>query len=192
MLLSSMAMMVDITISLRFNKYSHRYHLRHSFSSTSKMPNLYSNGILFHSYDDSFDSSSKPPTDSITFESPLNELYDNINQTESDETISSALWQTVRFEASVISDEDMTSAILMSNCILSQLSLEEAVISHVANELETELLPATQLKNIFMDVLAKDICITYSLSFDILACAMRDRDLPNVASVIIFNKVRSS
>jgi hypothetical protein len=62
------------------------------------------------------------------------------------------IWETMKYEASRISENDMLSATLMTNSILSQKSLKEAITCYVSNQLDTSLFPATQLKRIFDEV----------------------------------------
>ena len=87
-----------------------------------------------------------------------------------------------------MTNNDVRSNSIMVDFIRSFESLDEAVICYVANQLETPLFPATQIRNLFADVIAKDDAISAAWAFDILASAMDDDGEPNAASVILFNK----
>jgi serine acetyltransferase len=101
---------------------------------------------------------------------------------------SGALWDTICYEASAISEQDLKAATLMSNFILSQPNFEEAVIDFVANQLETPLFQATSIRNLFADICARNPQISAQWELDLMASAMRDFSQSNVVSVLLFNK----
>lgn len=100
----------------------------------------------------------------------------------------SPIWDTIRYEATVLADADMKAATIMNNAILSQPGLNEALFDILANELDTPLLQATQIRNLFADICASNRSISLALSVDLVACAMRDHTLPNAVSVLLFHK----
>ena len=84
--------------------------------------------------------------------------------------------------------EDLIASTLLTNAILSQPTFEDALIDYVSNQLETPLVQATQIRNIFAEVCAFNESISSAWALDLIASAMRDNSQPNTASVLLFNK----
>ena len=101
---------------------------------------------------------------------------------------SGTIWEAICYEASAISESDPKAATLMSNFILSQPSFESAVIDFVANQLETPLVQATTIRNLFADICQRNPQISSLWALDLMGSAMRDNSQPNAVSVLLFNK----
>lgn len=115
-------------------------------------------------------------------------LINKMNESIVRSDFTSPLWDAIRYEATVLAEADMKAATFMNNAILSQSSLDEALIDIVSNELETPLFPATQIRNLFADIFASNRSIPRTISFDLIATAMHDSPFPNVVSVLLFHK----
>lgn len=100
----------------------------------------------------------------------------------------SQLWDIIRYESASSLSEDIRTSALLANAILSQCSLEEAVIDHLSNQLDTTFFPSTQLRSVFHDVLSNNRSIANALSSDLIATALHDESIPNVMSVLLFHK----
>ena len=70
--------------------------------------------------------------------------------------------------------------------ILSQPNLVEAIIMTVANEIETVLIPATALKNLFLTMLTPEDEIAIHL--DIMATATQSSGVANALMLTLFHK----
>eukprot|EP00981_Chlorochromonas_danica_P000851 scaffold198_cov169-Ochromonas_danica.AAC.22 len=100
----------------------------------------------------------------------------------------SPLWATIRKEAEIVAREDLQASVLISNAILAQKSFEEALCNYLAIQLEGPLLPATQIKNTFLNVVKKNESIAQAWAWDLLATALRDSAYPNIVDVFLFSK----
>ena len=112
----------------------------------------------------------------------------NIAQMPTSGDYSGTIWDAVCYEATLISEKDPKAATLMSNFIKSQPSFESAVIDFVANQLETPLIQATSIRNLFADICEKNPELSSLWALDLMASAMRDSSQPNAVSVLLFNK----
>jgi hypothetical protein len=76
--------------------------------------------------------------------------YYSSAESEADDAVKIAnLWAAIKTESKRILEDDIFAASLVTNSILCKPNFTEAVISYVSNELETPMLQATQIKNIF-------------------------------------------
>lgn len=98
------------------------------------------------------------------------------------------LWEVVKHEAKTIAAEDIRSSTLMANMILVPNSLEEAIIDCVTLQMDSPLFSATQLRNIFVEVLSNNRSIADAWSLDLLAAAINDPSMPTTVSALLFNK----
>ena len=101
---------------------------------------------------------------------------------------SGTIWDVICYEASTISDQDPKAATLMSNFVLSQPSFESAVIDFVSNQLQSPLVQATTIRNLFAEICKKNPEMSSIWALDLMASAMRDNSQPNAVSVLLFNK----
>ena len=116
------------------------------------------------------------------------QLIPKVNERLLNEEYSGTLWDAICYEATAISEHDHKAATLMSNFILSQSSFESAVIDFVANQLETPLVQATSIRNLFAEICVKNPELSSIWALDLMASAMRDNSQPNAVSVLLFNK----
>ena len=116
------------------------------------------------------------------------QLIDKMKKSLVENDFSSPFWETIRYEAASISEGDLKAASLMSNFVLSQPTFEEAVIDFVANQLETPLFQATQIRNLFAEISAEQPQMYSIWALDLMASAMRDNSQANAVSVLLFNK----
>ena len=115
-------------------------------------------------------------------------LISKVNQSVAADSILEPLWDVIRYEASHINDNDIQASALISTAILSQSTLDDAIINYIAHILETPLLMATQVRNLFREVCAKNESIPAAWAIDLMASSIRDSALPNAVSVMLFNK----
>ena len=116
------------------------------------------------------------------------QLIPKVHERLLNEEYSGTLWDAICYEASAISESDHKAATLMSNFILSQPSFESAVIDFVSNQLETPLVQATSIRNLFAEICKKNPELSSVWALDLMASAMRDNSQPNAVSVLLFNK----
>ena len=115
-------------------------------------------------------------------------LINKVNDRMLEKDFAGPIWDAIRYEASAISEGDLKAATLMSNFILNQPSLDEAVMEFVANQLEQPLFQATQIRNLFAEICEKNPQMASYWALDLMASAMRDNSQPNAVSVLLFNK----
>ena len=115
-------------------------------------------------------------------------LSERINVTSDFGDPVKVVWETIRYEASVIAKGDLKAATIMATSVLAQPSFQEAVIEYVANHLETPLFQATQIRNLFDELCSKNPSLVCTMALDIMATALRDSTCPNAVSALLFNK----
>jgi len=96
------------------------------------------------------------------------------------------LWEQVKLEAMAALGPEPEAGPQLYQSILSQPNLLEAIVTTIANEVETELIPATALKNLFLTMLTPEDDIAIHL--DIMAVATRSASLGNVLYATMFHK----
>ena len=95
-------------------------------------------------------------------------------------------WEQIKLEAENMLASEPQSGPQLYSLILSQSSLIEAVATIISNEIETELIPATSLRNLFLEQLtAKD---RRSITLDIMAAALRSPSVGTAVNAILFNR----
>lgn len=99
----------------------------------------------------------------------------------------SPVWDAILEEARAVAIADLEGSAIVTNLILSQPSFKEAVISHVANQLATPLLQATQIRNIFDKVVSEKQELPSLWALDILASITRSNKRPTPVRVLMFN-----
>ena len=99
---------------------------------------------------------------------------------------SDPLWEEIKLEAENMLASEPQSGPQLYSLILSQPSLIEAVATIISNEIETELIPATSLRNLFLELLtAQD---RRSITLDIMAAALRSPSVGTAVNAIVFNR----
>ena len=95
-------------------------------------------------------------------------------------------WEQIKLEAENMLASEPQSGPQLYSLILSQPSLIEAVATIISNEIETELIPATSLRNLFLEQLtAKD---RRAIKLDIMAAALRSPSVGTAINAILFNR----
>lgn len=96
------------------------------------------------------------------------------------------LWEQVRVEAKSALASNPEAGPQLYTGILSQNSLLEAIVTVISHEISTELIPATALKNLFLEQLTKEDF--RAVSFDLVAAATRGASVENAMAAILFHK----
>jgi hypothetical protein len=99
------------------------------------------------------------------------------------------LWEQVKLEAMETLENEPSAGPQVYTLILSQINLIGALTSIVSHEIETELIPATSLKNLFMEML-DPVEDRKAISLDVMKSAMRSSsDVDGtVMTSILFNQ----
>ena len=115
--------------------------------------------------------------------------HDNIQEDPCfSETVKETVWDAIRADAQYIAVMDVAASSVMTACVICQPSFKEAVISRVANLLETPLLQATQIRNIFNDVVQQRPELLSTLALDIIASSTRSGEKPTPTRVLLFSR----
>lgn len=94
------------------------------------------------------------------------------------------LWEQVRMEAMASLGTEPEAGPQLYQAILSQTSLVEAIVTVIANELETELVKATELRNLFLQILTpEDHALIAS---DIVAASSRSPSIGTALMAVLF------
>jgi len=96
------------------------------------------------------------------------------------------LWKQIRLEAEKLLALEPQSGPQLYSLILSQPSLIEAVATIISNEIETELIPATSLCNLFLEQLTAED--RRSITLDIMAAALRSSSVGTAVNAVLFNR----
>eukprot|EP01038_Epipyxis_sp_PR26KG_P014266 gene14266-19142_t len=120
----------------------------------------------------------------------LHNLIGNIDRSRAMEDYAMPLWETIKYEASAFSDEDIRTISVMANAVLSQPNLNDAIIDYVSNQLETPFFQATQIRNLFAEVVAQNNngSIASAWALDLVATALCDYGDQNLVDVLLFNR----
>jgi serine O-acetyltransferase len=96
------------------------------------------------------------------------------------------LWAQVKLEAEHALGPEPEAGPQLYQGILSHQSLLEAVCTTVAHEICSELMPATAIKNLFLEALTPEDELTIHL--DVMAVAMRSPSVGNIMTATLFHK----
>jgi serine O-acetyltransferase len=95
-------------------------------------------------------------------------------------------WEQIKHEAEMAVAAERQAGPQLYQGILSQPTLLSAICTVVSHEIETELIPATTLKGLFIDLLtSKDV---YSIRQDLQAVTSRDPSIETAMEAILFHK----
>lgn len=121
---------------------------------------------------------------SSLFDSRLrwNALLESIQST----TRSNLLWEQAKEEAQHALTVEPDAGAQLYQGILFHKSLLEAIVTNISHEIETELMPATAIKNLFLEALTPDD--EKAIERDIMAVAMRSPSAGNIMTTILFHK----
>lgn len=94
-------------------------------------------------------------------------------------------WEQTKLEALAALKKEPAAGPQLYQGILSQSSLLEAICTVIAHDIETELIPATEIKNLFLDVLLPDDC--FKIRMDLQAVATRSPSVGSAMDTILFH-----
>jgi len=101
-----------------------------------------------------------------------------------DDPESDPLWEQVRMEATSLLEPEPEAGPQLYQSILSQPSLVEALVTVIAIELETELIKATELRNLFLQILTPED--HESIASDVVAASSRSPSIGTALTAILF------
>lgn len=96
------------------------------------------------------------------------------------------LWEHVKLEASHALGPEPEAGPQLYQGILSKHSLIDAVVTVISHEIETELMPAPAIKNLFLEMLTPED--EYNIHLDVMAVAMRSPSVGNVMTATLFHR----
>jgi serine O-acetyltransferase len=97
------------------------------------------------------------------------------------------LWEQVKLEATAALGANAEAGPLLYTGILSQSSLREAIVGVISHAISTELIPATAVKNLFLEQLTPDDW--RSISCDLVAASTRSASREESAmSAVLFHQ----
>ena len=105
---------------------------------------------------------------------------------KNDAQVMDPLWEQVKLEATNALGPEPEAGPQLYQGILSQPSLIEAIVTVTSHEVETELMPATALKNLFLEMLTPEDEVAIHL--DVMAVAMRSPSVGNAMTAMLFHK----
>lgn len=119
-------------------------------------------------------------------ESSYNTSFPSDKRTNKSKRSEDPFWEQIKLEAENMLASEPQSGPQLYSLILSQPSLIEAVATIISNEIETELIPATSLRNLFLEQLtATD---RRAIKLDIMAAALRSPSVGTAINAILFNR----
>jgi len=95
------------------------------------------------------------------------------------------LWEQVKLEALSQLGNEPEAGPQLYQSILSQGSLVEAIVSIIAHEVESELIKATEIKKVFLDMLTEED--EESIHCDVIAAATRSPSVELAVLAILFH-----
>jgi serine O-acetyltransferase len=96
-----------------------------------------------------------------------------------------SLWEQVKLEAIASLGPEPEAGPQLYQGILSQPSLLEAIVTVISHEIATELIPATALKNLFLEMLTDDD--EYTIAQDVRAAALRSPSVGDAVTAVLFH-----
>mmetsp|Transcript_11554 Transcript_11554/g.17764 ORF Transcript_11554/g.17764 Transcript_11554/m.17764 type:complete len:359 (+) Transcript_11554:92-1168(+) len=136
---------------------------------------------VFSSIED-HDSDSLQPADERTKFSAFNKIMKAIE----DGTAADVIWEQVKLEAQETLSPEPEAGPQLYQCILSQKSLLEAIVTTISHEIETELMPATAIKNLFLETLTTED--EKSIYLDVMAVVIRSPSVRSIMTATLFHK----
>ncbi|GMH24542.1 hypothetical protein Nepgr_026385 [Nepenthes gracilis] len=107
---------------------------------------------------------------------------------DSDSTVGDPIWEAIRQEAKLEAEKEPILSSFLYASILSHDSLEHAIGFVLANRLQNATLPATQLMDIFCNVIMHDKYIQRSIRLDVQAFKDRDPSCLSYCWVLLYLK----
>ena len=94
-------------------------------------------------------------------------------------------WEQIKHEATIALSSEPQAGPQLYQGILSHSSLMSAISTVIAHEIETELIPATALKNLFMELLTDED--VFCIRRDLQAVATRSPSVEHAMDAILFH-----
>jgi len=119
---------------------------------------------------------------------PTNTNNGNNNNNNGDNrknSISDPFWEQIKYEASSALEKESEAGPQLYQGILSQPSLVSAICTVVAYEIQTELIPATAVKNLFLEMLTPQD--EYTIRLDLQAVATRSPGVESALTAVLFH-----
>ena len=113
-----------------------------------------------------------------------NEEWKEFMLTLRDQPNADHLWEQVKLEAVASLEREPAAGPQLYQNILSQPSMIEAIVTIVANEIETELIMATELKQLFLDLLTDED--EEAIHCDTIAAATRSPSIGHALLAVLF------
>lgn len=98
------------------------------------------------------------------------------------------LWQTIRHEVAGLADEEPVLASFFYTSVLNHNTLTAAIGFHLANKLDSAVLPAMLVREVFEEAMLDDPLIEEFISKDIIACRERDPACSYLAMPLLYFK----
>jgi serine O-acetyltransferase len=98
---------------------------------------------------------------------------------------SDPLWEQVKLEALAALGPEPEAGPQLYQGILSQPSLVEAIVTIIAHEIETELIKATELRNLFLQMLTEED--EEFIRSDVIAAATRSPSIGSAFTAVLFH-----
>lgn len=103
-------------------------------------------------------------------------------------TLGDPIWDAVKLEAKLEAEKEPILSSFLYASILTHDCLERALSFVLSNRLQNLTLLATQLMDIFCDVIMHDRCIQCSIRLDLQACKDRDPSCLSYCSALLYLK----
>lgn len=103
-------------------------------------------------------------------------------------TVGDPIWDAVKLEAKLEAEKEPILSSFLYASILTHDCLERALSFVLSNRLQNPTLLATQLMDIFSDVIMHDRCIQCSIRLDLQACKDRDPSCLSYCSALLYLK----
>ncbi|KAK4368199.1 hypothetical protein RND71_011991 [Anisodus tanguticus] len=103
-------------------------------------------------------------------------------------TVGDPIWDAVKLEAKLEAEKEPILSSFLYASILTHDCLERALSFVLSNRLQNATLLATQLMDIFCDVIMHDRCIQCSIRLDLQACKDRDPSCLSYCSALLYLK----
>lgn len=113
------------------------------------------------------------------------EFKDYILALQENDPQADSLWEQIKLEATAALGPEPEAGPQLYQGILSQPCLLEAIVTIIAHEIEDELIPATQLKDLFLEMLTDED--QAMIRGDVRATVNRSPSVGNALSAVLFH-----
>ncbi len=110
------------------------------------------------------------------------------NEIKGERDSEDAIWQSIRSEALVASQQEPVLASYYHAAILNHHSFAAAISFHLANKLDSSTVQAMTVREVFKEALACDSSIGDAMRADIMACKERDAACDKFSTPFLYYK----